>query len=243
MGARYRPLLLLAASLAALVAAPAARGDTYLNLTPMSIPGAFVGAATPYPTSIEVSGVAGTVAKANVQLIDVDIGGNREELDLVLSGPGGSAVRLWSDACGVDAMNTGLDYLFDDAAVPLPDAGPCAQGTYRPTDYLDLPGDDFTPGGGPAGPFATELAAFNGISPNGTWSLFARSDENGDFLVINAWALTLAIQPPPPVPTATTPAAALAAPTGQAAAALRRCKRKHGKARRKCKKKAGALPA
>jgi hypothetical protein len=34
----------------------------------------------------------------------------------------------------------------------------------------------------------------------------------------------------------------VAGPTGQRAAALKKCKKKHGQARRKCKKRANLLP-
>jgi hypothetical protein len=48
---------------------------------------------------------------------------------------------------------------------------------------------------------------------------------------------------PPTVPTTpSSPQPAVAGPTGQRAAALKKCKKKHGQARRKCKKKANLLP-
>jgi hypothetical protein len=47
---------------------------------------------------------------------------------------------------------------------------------------------------------------------------------------------------PPPPPSGTTTGAATTGPTGQRAAALKKCKKKHGAARAKCKKKANLLP-
>src|SRR4029078_1573421 len=87
-------------SAAILIAAAAlpgtARAETFLNPNSIHIPGAFMGAATPFPSTISVAGRTGTTTKATVTLIDVDSGGNSDELDLVLVGPGGQKVVLWS---------------------------------------------------------------------------------------------------------------------------------------------------
>ena len=245
-GVRRRATLAcsIAAALIALAAAPAsshAQTVSFVNSTDISIPGIFTGPATPYPSTIGVAGLAGTVTKTSVVLLDLDAGGQIEALDLVLVGPNGGKVMLWSDACG----NVGFDdrdYSFDDAAgMFLSDPGPCAAGGYKPSNYEDPALDNLSGGGGPAPPYTNSLGgAFNGISPNGNWGLFAYSDINGDFIRIGAWALTLAIQPPAPAnpqaPSVTTTA------TGQRAAALAKCKKKRGKARRKCKRRAQQLP-
>ena len=216
----------------------AARAETYVNATNIQIPGAYIGPATAgYPTSIDVAGVGGTISRVSVLLIDVDIGGNRDELDLALVRPGGQKVMLWSDACGIGGTVADQEFAFDDAFSPMANAGPCPPGAYAPSNYAGgaPEPDNLSMGGGPTAPFSSALAAFNGGSPNGTWSLYAYSDENGDFFDIGAWALTLQVQPFPQVPLLDT--------TGRRAAALAKCQKKRKKkARRKCRRKANQLP-
>jgi hypothetical protein len=215
---------------------------TFVEPTDINIPGGFTGGATPYPSTIIVGGLSGTVTRASVLLLGVDAGGNIEALDLVLVGPNGGKVMLWSDACGSLGPFDDLDYGFDDATGTfLSDPGPCAAGPYMPSNYENPALDNLSVGlnsaGGPTPPYTNSLSAFNGIPPNGNWNLFAYSDTNADFIEIGAWALFLTIQPPPPV---TTPAPATE--TGQRAAALAKCKKKRGKAKRRCKRKARQLP-
>lgn len=228
----------LAGALIVLAALPATvRGQTFLNPTDISIPGTYTGPATPYPSNISVAGLSGTVSKATVLLLGVDAGGNIDALDLVLAGPNGAKIMLWSDACGNNAF-TARDYGFDDSAgMFLSDPGPCAAGTYKPSNYEDPALDNLSTGGGPAPPYTNSLTAFNGSSPNGNWGLFAFSDTGPDFITIGGWALTLEVQPPAAAPQAAAPTT-----TGLRAAALKKCKRKRGKARKKCRKKARQLP-
>lgn len=217
--------------LAALPATGRAQTVSFVNATEIRIPGTFTGPATPYPSGVTVSGFSGTVAKATVLLIDVEPGGNIDALDLALVGPNGAKVMLWSDACGTTGF-ADREFTFDDSAATfLSNGGPCAAGTYLLSNYEDPALDDLSAGGaGPAPPYSNSLSLFNGISPNGTWGLFAFSDTAADFIKIGGWALTLEIQPPPPV-------------TGQRAAALKKCKKKRTKrARKRCRRTAQQLP-
>jgi hypothetical protein len=247
----------LVAALVVLAALPAtgrAQTVSFVNATEISIPGTFVGPATPYPSSVNVSGLSGTVTKASVLLIDVSAGGNIDALDLALVGPTGEKILLWSDACGTTGFED-REFAFDDSAPTfLSNGGPCPAGTYMASNYLGAPAtepDDLSAGGaGPSPPYNNRLSFFNGSSPNGTWSLFAFSDTSADFIDIGAWALTLQIEPTPPPPPPPPPAAAAASPiavpqaTGQRAAALKKCKKKRTrKARKRCKRKAQQLPA
>jgi hypothetical protein len=220
----------LAATLVAFAAAPAtgsAQTATFVNPNMTRYPGTYVGKATPYPSSVSVAGLSGTVVDASVQLIAVEALGNLESMDLVLMGPGGQKVMLWSDACGSEPFE-GRAYTFEDSGLGyLSDPGPCPAGTYKPSNYENPALDDLSAGGlGPAPPYLNSLSVFDGTPPNGTWSLFMFSDSSADVLTIGAWALTLTIQPPP------------ATPTSQAAPAStsKKCKKKRGK-RKKCKRK------
>jgi hypothetical protein len=238
---RWTLITLVAAAATSLGFAAPASGQTqtvtFVEPTDITIPGAFTGGATPYPSTIIVGGLSGTVTRTSVLLLGVDAGGNVDALDLVLTGPNGGQVMLWSDACGNNAFDD-LDFGFDDGAVGfLSDPGACAAGSYKPSNYENPGLDNLSAGGGPAPPYTNSLAVFNGASPNGTWRLFAFSDTDADFIEIGSWTLFLTIQPPAPASPSSTPAA-----TGQRAAALKKCKQKRRKARKRCKRKARQLP-
>ena len=139
------------------------------------------GTAVPYPSSIDVSGLAGTVTNVTVNLngFGHDFYG---DVDILLVGPQGQKVVLMSDVC--ETCGIGGRYLtFADGAPPLKDSRACpdVNGTYRPTDYpgyFEFVPDDFPPpattvhGTG----WAHALDVFNGTNPNGTWSLYVVDD-------------------------------------------------------------------
>ncbi|HEY6169838.1 MAG TPA: Calx-beta domain-containing protein, partial [Verrucomicrobiae bacterium] len=80
---------------------------------------------------------------------------------------------------------------FDDAAPTGLPTNTLNTGTFKPTDYQS---GDVLPGPAPAGPYGTNLSAFNGFSPNGTWQLFVSDDtaaNSGAFS--NGWALSLSV--------------------------------------------------
>ncbi len=213
------------------------------------------GPAGTYPSSIVVSGLSGTVTRATVTVIDLD-SSSPDDIDMVITGPNGQKVMLMSDACGENPNNLeDEDWTFEDAAPTfVPNEGPCGGGqqvSFKPSNYLGAAPepDDLSPGGGPAPPYVNALSFFNGASPDGAWNLYVTDDNALGYLgfEIKAWALTLNVEPPPPV--APTPGAVeqTGGPpkaTGKRAAALARCKKKATKrARGKCRHKAKALPA
>jgi Ig domain of plant-specific actin-binding protein len=114
-----------------------------------------------------------------------------------------------------------INLTFDDAApsgVPcLVTAGPVSTtdlpgGTYSPTDGPPSgdPGtcafaqststdDNMAVGSplGPAGPYPTGLATFNGVDPNGTWRLYTVDQwMNDSGHISGGWSITLTITPP-----------------------------------------------
>jgi hypothetical protein len=158
---------------------------------------------------------------------------------MAILGPNGQAVMLMSDAC-TTAPAQDEDRTFDDSAPTFLSSSSCpnAQDSgFRPSNYGDPADDDLTQGGGAAGPYLNALSFLAGGSPNGTWSLFLLDDNPVAIgFTINAWALTLEVQPPAAAPTAPQD-------TGQRTAALAKCKgKKSKKARRKCRQKAQSLP-
>ena len=133
-------------------------------------------AATPYPSSIAVGAFPGTAGKVTATLRGL-AHTFPADLDVILVGPLGQKVMLMSDA-GSNVDVSGVTLTFDDGAPPLP-GGMLASGTYRPVNLEDGIPDVFT-APAPAGPYGAALSAFNGLSPNGTWSLYVRDDQGTD---------------------------------------------------------------
>lgn len=137
------------------------------------------GAANVYPSRIFVSGLGGTISKVTVQIKSLNHQ-RPDDIDLLLVSPSGAKFILLSDAGGTTAAS-GANLTFDDAAATtMPDSGPIVTGSYRPSSYTSA---DTFPSPAPAGPYLTPeveggdtLAAFNGVSPNGTWNLYVVDD-------------------------------------------------------------------
>jgi uncharacterized repeat protein (TIGR01451 family) len=151
------------------------------------------GAATIYPSTTVVSGLAGSISKVTAKIGQLTHS-FPEDIDMLLVGPSGQKVLLMSDAGAGNAINTGVSLTFDDSAAALPFANSIASGTYHPTDYP--PGDTFA-APAPPGPYGTNLSAFNGTNPNGTWSLYAFDDAAGDAGRIDGgWTLNVQLGSP-----------------------------------------------
>jgi subtilisin-like proprotein convertase family protein len=153
--------------------------------------------ALPYPSVINVSGLAGVVSKVTVSLVELSHT-FPADLDVMLAGPAGQRVMLMSDAGAGNAVN-GVTLKFDDdAAITLPQSGQIFNGSYRPTDYE--PGDPFI-APAPGGPFASALSAFVGANPNGVWSLYVTDDRGVDSGVLaGGWRLNILTMPGPEAP-------------------------------------------
>jgi subtilisin-like proprotein convertase family protein len=225
-------LLVAVCTLAVMVLPAAARADT---VTLSQDDGGFgiefdPGGAAPadvYPSTI--NGPAGTVNDVNVRVQAVHA--FLDDLDVALVSPNGTAVHIFSDACGGDV--DGIQNLrFDDSAFSfLSDAGPCDQSqTYKVTNIFD-PGPDPYPAPGPAGGTLNQLSFFNGEPSGGAWRLFATDDTTGNGGSITVWTMTLDYTPPS---------------SGTAGSTVRstpkkKCKKKKKKKRaavaKKCKKK------
>jgi subtilisin-like proprotein convertase family protein len=158
------------------------KATTAANSSSIAIPSS--GAATPWPSSINVSGVSGTILKVTATLTGFSHTFSRD-VDVLLWGPGGQKVILMSDAGG-SSTSSGINLTFDDtAATSLPTTA-ISSGTYRPTNIDDQEGDDL-----PFGPQDLALSVFNGTSPNGTWDLLVNDDFAGDSGSFSGgWSLT-----------------------------------------------------
>jgi hypothetical protein len=104
-GIRSRISLFVAALLVAALFPAAANAETrtFVNAVNLFPTGGALseGPANKYPSSIAVSGIAGTVTKVTVTLIGYG-SGSPADTDAVIVGPSGQKVMLVSDACGVN---------------------------------------------------------------------------------------------------------------------------------------------
>lgn len=159
-------------------------------------------AATPYPSNITVSGVAGVVERVSVTLNGLTHA-FPADIDVLLVSPSGRKSVIMSDfgggSPGVSNVNVTLD---DYAATPVPSVvtgntgRPFSSGSYRPANSGTT--DQF-PSPAPANPYTYTMSAFNGDNPNGTWSLYIIDDANLDGGSISGgWTITFDSRPPAP---------------------------------------------
>ena len=177
---------LAAAASICLLAPVASRANVYPDggfvdiPTTASVNGA--GSGDPYPATLDVADFHGKISSLNVTLFGF-AHAQPDDVDMLLVGPTGVAVKLMSDVGGATGV-FGVDLTLDDgAASSLPDNSELTTGTYKPTDVND--GADTFPADGaftPA-PTATTLSAFNGTDPTArgsstSWTTRPMSDGN-----------------------------------------------------------------
>jgi hypothetical protein len=159
--------------------------------------------ATPYPSSITVSGLTGTVSTVAVTLSNVTYSYS-QDIDALLVGPGGQSLILVANL----GPSTGPSVAANDSTVTFSDSGtlPTANtpwgssSTFKPVNF---PGFNETWGSpAPAGPYgdpgtsgagATLTSQFGGTSPNGTWSLYAITTSAGDGTgaIADGWSINV----------------------------------------------------
>jgi len=145
-------------------------------------------AATPYPSSIAVSGMTGVVTRVQVTLLGLNHS-YPDDIDMLLVAPGGRKTLLMSDAGGTFPI-TDANIIFDDTAPPIPNSSEIVSGTYAPANWQA--GSDIFSSPAPAGPYSSALGILGGINPNGTWSLYIADDipENEGSLA-EGWSLSI----------------------------------------------------
>ena len=200
---KFRSWCVLALACTAVLSAvrPVSAQTMFSNPTPISIPPD--GAATPYPSSITISGMGPQVSNITVTLRSFSHA-FPSDIGVVLVGPTGAAFLLMSGAGGTDQISGVTFTLSDFGAMPLPDAT-FGNGTYRAAGYFD---DDSFPAPGPGtnynhpGPSgnnsATFASTFNGTNPNGAWNLYVfdfGQKDSGSFA--GGWSLTVTAVPEP----------------------------------------------
>ena len=163
----------------------------FASSTDISIPDH--GAATPYPSSITVSGITGLVGHVAVTLTNLNHS-YPSDVDILLVSPGGQNVLLTAHAGDGNYPLTNVSLTFDDAAtLSLPAANQIFSGTYKPTQY----GTAIFPPSAPASSYDTVLSTLNGGNANGKWSLYVVDESPGDSgSILGGWSLAItAIQP------------------------------------------------
>ena len=172
---------------------------TFSNTTPITIltdpsrGGPVATSASPYPSVIEVAGLAnGRILDVNLTLhglshtfpADIEILLAAEHL------PGLNAVVM-SDTGGFTDVSDVTLTLDDQAVAALPLLGGFPSGTFRPTNHAG-PGAEEFPAPAPAPSGNVALDVFTDSDPNGTWQLFVVDDAGEDSgSITNGWSLEI----------------------------------------------------
>ncbi len=140
--------------------------------------------ASPYPSTITLADLPGTVSKVTATLRGFSHT-YPADVDVLLVSPDGVAVSLMSELGGGTDVS-GANLTFDDAAASVV-GSPIVSGTYLPSGSaydMNAPA--------PAGPYGSAMADFNGGNPNGQWKLYvldAQADDAGS--IAQGWSLTV----------------------------------------------------
>ncbi|HZN90295.1 MAG TPA: Calx-beta domain-containing protein [Thermoleophilaceae bacterium] len=186
------PLLIAFTVTLFLLAAGSASAATasFPNTTLIKIPGSGdIGPASPYPSSVSVSGMTGPITDVNVTLHRV---GHSYPSDLraLLVSPTGEKVRLMSGRCGTDDIED-YTWIVDQQALEEFPGSSCEGFVYRPAGG----GGNF-PAPAPEGPYSGSLNSLNGEQANGTWQLYVADSnvhDTGD--MEGGWTLTVSTGP------------------------------------------------
>jgi subtilisin-like proprotein convertase family protein len=162
----------------------------FCNDAAVAAPGAGTeGPASPYPSTIEVTGAGAFTGRVSAQLLGVTHTALRD-LDVMLVSPTGENLVLLSDVGG--SVPNPITLTFSDfASSQVPDVAP-PTGTYRPSNVNSFGVVDVLPAPAPAPSTVTTLATFNNKNPNGTWSLFVNDDRGSEAGTIGGgWCLDI----------------------------------------------------
>ncbi len=151
--------------------------------------------ATPYPSTITVSGMPPSMSNLRV-VINGLTHTFPDDIDIVLVGPQGQRSILMSDAGGSGDVTLLPPIGFEQsAATTLPDSTTLTAGLFKPTNYADAPNDAFpAPGPTVAVNEPANLSVFDGTNPNGDWKLFVVDDANVDGgFIANGWSIRFTV--------------------------------------------------
>ena len=151
------------------------------------------GPASPYPSTIAVSGLTGNKSvKVEITGITHSFPG---DLDFLLVGPGGQKFLMLSDSGGGGVVSN-LTFTLSDAAAASASTTQWSTGNFKPTDTASSSADVFTEPGGTfvsaaptgSGTFASVFGtAASGM--NGTWNLYIIDDTSRDVGTMAGWKM------------------------------------------------------
>jgi large repetitive protein len=147
------------------------------------------GNATPYPSSLVVSGFPTTGVTVKKVLISGVSHTWPDDLDILLQSPTGTNVILMSDVGGSTDI-VSQNFIFQDGSPALSNAGPITGGTYSPTN-IGSPDTWSAPGPGAFTQASPAISMFTG-DMNGTWHLLVTDGFGADGGTIKSWAITFA---------------------------------------------------
>ncbi len=162
--------------------------------------------AAPYPSRINVSGVAGTIQSVNLALNGVTMNDPIFSI-MMLEGPTGTNIVFWDDAGGSNPVTSPINILFGDSAQTQlgVDQTPTS-GSYQPTANADDPPFSFPattianqpPAASYAAPLGTQTfaSAFQSAPPDGYWSLFWINRPGDLPASISNWCVNIVNNPP-----------------------------------------------
>ena len=147
-----------------------------------------VAKATPYPSVVNVKCLFGKLRKLSLTLHQLSHT-YPDDIDMLLVGPNGMAIKLMSDVGGGNSINA-ISLTFDQSAADLlPDDGQIFTGAYQPTDFEI---NDAFPAPAVTTNVVTSLSAYNGCNLNGNWSLYVLDDAGGDSgQIAQGWSLRM----------------------------------------------------
>jgi hypothetical protein len=210
MAAKLRVVQLLTCVLGATAAGWAT--TTFSNTNPITLPSTSVAAATAttYPSNIFVTGLSGTLTDVTVRLSNWTEP-DPEDIYFELIAPTGADLEFLGGVGGVNAFSN-VTINLDDSGSSVPTTT-LTSGTFKPTVLLGTC-ETLPSLGSPncAATVGTSTFAniFDGIDPDGTWSLYIDDPFTGDSAgsISNGWSVsidTTGIGTPTPEPSSMLP--------------------------------------
>jgi hypothetical protein len=184
---------------------------------PITIPDS--GIASPYPSITNVTGLSGVIiTDLNVTLTSLSHTAPSDVFVLLVAPNGTTNATILAQSgadCDLSALTLTLD---DEAGSQLPAATTCfspttGASTYQPANRAgDCPEGVF-PTPAPPQNCGSALSTFDGLSPNGSWSLYIVDGFAGDTGSLASWTLTFSTAIPTPTSTATSTPSVTNTPT------------------------------
>ncbi len=165
--------------------------------------------ASPYPSNISVSGLSGTVSDVTLTLSNVSYSFSND-IDVLLVGPAGQTlipIAAVGPNAGASAAASNSTLTLSDAGSLPSDTTPWgSSSTFRPVNFGEGPVmngfNEVWESPAPAPPYgdpgqsgtgATFASQFDGINPDGTWSLYVITTSGGDGTgaIAGGWSLNI----------------------------------------------------